>query len=309
MFHARRSDDARGCAARHDQHGEHGAQAAVARSQPCATGAGSSTRHSSRPTTSCPRACAVADEHYVLGPHGIAIFEDGRFVLESAHENAIARAARARRDGHDRGAAGVRVLRPRARQVRFPRERVCRPADHRRQVGSTRLLVGYQFLEHLGVEGGYGQTRTIRGTATVLFPGSPPFSLDAAYQFKGLSLRLLGVLPFDNGVTLVGGIGYTDIKFKIQRHGRCRHGLRQRKLERAGLLRRRPIRLGPRRRALRAREARSRRRLLQQRRRRVRDHRGLFLQALSSCAPPAALHAGTSTRPASGGSVTTIEYG
>lgn len=82
------------------------------------------------------------------------------------------------------------------------------------KVGSTRLLVGYQFLEHLGVEGGYGQTRTIRGTATVLFPGSPPFSLDAAYQFKGLSLRLLGVLPFDNGVTLVGGIGYTDIKFK-----------------------------------------------------------------------------------------------
>jgi hypothetical protein len=82
-------------------------------------------------------------------------------------------------------------------------------------VGSYRLLVGYQFLEHLAVEGGYGQTRTIRGSATVAFPGSPPFTLTSAYQFKSLTVRLLGVLPFDNGLSLLGGIGYSDTKFKF----------------------------------------------------------------------------------------------
>lgn len=81
-------------------------------------------------------------------------------------------------------------------------------------VSSYRLIVGYQFLEHLGVEGGYGQTRTVRGSATVAFPGSAPFTLSSGYEFKSLTVRLVGVLPFDNGVTLLGGIGYSDVKFK-----------------------------------------------------------------------------------------------
>jgi opacity protein-like surface antigen len=81
-------------------------------------------------------------------------------------------------------------------------------------VSSTRLIVGYQFLEHLGVEGGYGQTQTIRGSVSGAFNGVP-FTLSSGYKFKSITVRLLGVLPFDNGVTLVGGIGYSDVKFKF----------------------------------------------------------------------------------------------
>jgi hypothetical protein len=76
---------------------------------------------------------------------------------------------------------------------------------------SYRLMVGYQFMEHLGVEGGYGKTSTIRDTATFDFGGTP---LDVSFRskFSMLTVRLLGVLPFDNGVSLLGGLGYTDIK-------------------------------------------------------------------------------------------------
>lgn len=80
------------------------------------------------------------------------------------------------------------------------------------KVSSYRLMVGYQFMEHLAVEGGYGKTGTIRDTATVnLFPGT---SVDIAFrsEIKMLTIRLLGVLPFDNGISLRGGLGYADIK-------------------------------------------------------------------------------------------------
>jgi opacity protein-like surface antigen len=70
---------------------------------------------------------------------------------------------------------------------------------------SYRLMVGYQFMEHLGVEGGYGKTGTIRDTTSN--PG-----LDISLDFRMLTIRLLGVLPFDNGVSLLGGLGYTDMK-------------------------------------------------------------------------------------------------
>lgn len=75
-------------------------------------------------------------------------------------------------------------------------------------VSSYHLMVGYQFMEHLTVEGGYGKTRTIRDTNSTLF--DPPFTLTADFQI--LTIRLLGVLPFDNGLSLMGGIGYADMK-------------------------------------------------------------------------------------------------
>jgi hypothetical protein len=75
------------------------------------------------------------------------------------------------------------------------------------KASSYRLMVGYQFMEHLSVEGGYGKTGTIRDTTTVF---SPPLSV--SYEFKILTVRLLGVLPFDNGVRLMGGLGYSDMK-------------------------------------------------------------------------------------------------
>jgi len=73
---------------------------------------------------------------------------------------------------------------------------------------SYHLMVGYQFMEHLTVEGGYGKTNTLRGTNDVLFQPPITFSVD----FQVLTLRLLGVLPFDNGLALLGGIAYSDMK-------------------------------------------------------------------------------------------------
>jgi hypothetical protein len=69
-------------------------------------------------------------------------------------------------------------------------------------VSAYRLMVGYQFMEHLSVEGGYGKTGTIRSVIG---------DLDVATEFKMLTIRLLGVLPFDNGISLLGGLGYADI--------------------------------------------------------------------------------------------------
>ena len=81
---------------------------------------------------------------------------------------------------------------------------------------SYRLMVGYQFMEHLGVEGGYGETGTIRDTATLpVFPAGT-VDLTFGYEFKILTVRLLGVLPFDNGLSLLGGIGYSDMRVDLQ---------------------------------------------------------------------------------------------
>ena len=81
---------------------------------------------------------------------------------------------------------------------------------------SWRIMVGYQLLEHMAVEGGLGKTSAIRDTATLTFvpaPGAPPVTetLDISTEFSSLMIRMLGVLNFDNGVTLVGGIGYAEM--------------------------------------------------------------------------------------------------
>jgi len=77
------------------------------------------------------------------------------------------------------------------------------------------LQVGYQFMEHLAVEGAYGESDTIR--ATRLFPGLLPGQQDEVSYETGLdrilTIRLLGVLPFGNsGFSVMGGLGYADIK-------------------------------------------------------------------------------------------------
>jgi hypothetical protein len=85
-------------------------------------------------------------------------------------------------------------------------------------VSSYRLMIGYQFMEHLGVEGGYGATGTIRDTASLnAFGPSGPFTvpLDFRSEFKILTVRLLGILPFDNGVSLLAGLSYADMRQDI----------------------------------------------------------------------------------------------
>jgi hypothetical protein len=85
-------------------------------------------------------------------------------------------------------------------------------------VSAWHLMVGYQFMEHLGVEGSYGQSSTIRDTQT--FPGIVPGTDDEVTFVSELdqilTIRLIGVLPFDNGVSLMAGVGYADIKQDIE---------------------------------------------------------------------------------------------
>ena len=77
-------------------------------------------------------------------------------------------------------------------------------------VSSWRLMVGYQFMEHLGVEGSYGESSTVHDTATFLLGGeSLDLGFDTGYD-KILTIRLLGTLPFDNGFSLMAGLGYAD---------------------------------------------------------------------------------------------------
>lgn len=79
---------------------------------------------------------------------------------------------------------------------------------------SYRLMVGYQFMEHLTVEGGWGQTGDIEDSVTVFNAGGAiPANFHS--EFEILTIRLLGVLPFDNGLSLLGGLGYADSEEKI----------------------------------------------------------------------------------------------
>lgn len=85
-------------------------------------------------------------------------------------------------------------------------------------VSAWHLMVGYQFMEHMAVEGSYGKTNTIRDTVT--FAGPTPGQQDEV-EFVSeleriLTIRILGVLPFDNGISLLAGVGYADIKQDIE---------------------------------------------------------------------------------------------
>ncbi len=173
-------------------------------------------------------------------------------------------------------------------------------------VSSYRLMVGYQFMKHLGVEGGYGETGTIRDSrdSSRTLAGTT-HTVDFSSEFKILTVRLLGVLPFDNGVSLLAGLGVRRRQAGLQRS--TIDGLRGSSGDISGnepaYYAGGPIRLGSCCGASRLREVRLRRRS-----RRRRDERDLLLQALALRARPEH-HAGTRMMPPSGGSVTTIEYG
>lgn len=86
---------------------------------------------------------------------------------------------------------------------------------------SWRVMVGYQFGEHLAVEGGLGKTGVLRQTDTIVDPMVGPVTIDQSTEFSSLMIRLLGVINLDSGVTLLGGIGYAngnqdfDISFSV----------------------------------------------------------------------------------------------
>jgi hypothetical protein len=79
-------------------------------------------------------------------------------------------------------------------------------------VSSWRLMISYQFMEYLGVEGSYGESSTIRDTATFTSSsGTVELGFESEIS-KMLTIRLLGTLPFDNGISLKGGVGYVDFE-------------------------------------------------------------------------------------------------
>jgi hypothetical protein len=77
------------------------------------------------------------------------------------------------------------------------------------------LMVGYMFTEHIGVEGAYGESDSIRDTETVFLSPALP-QADVTYETgldRILTIRLIGMLPFGkSGISLIGGVGYADIK-------------------------------------------------------------------------------------------------
>jgi hypothetical protein len=80
-------------------------------------------------------------------------------------------------------------------------------------VSTWHLMVGYQFMEHLSVEGAYGKSGTIRDTRMLPVYSDQPEPVEFVTELERiLTIRLLGVLPFDNGISLMAGIGYADTK-------------------------------------------------------------------------------------------------
>jgi hypothetical protein len=75
---------------------------------------------------------------------------------------------------------------------------------------SYRLMVGYLFNEHMAFEGGYGKARSLTDSSDFESFGTP-FTVNFRSEFKILTVRFLGVLPFENGITLLGGLGYADM--------------------------------------------------------------------------------------------------
>ena len=81
---------------------------------------------------------------------------------------------------------------------------------------SWKLMVGYQFSEHLMVEGALGKTSVISDRATISDPFlGPPFTVDFNTEFQSLVVRLLGVMNFDSGLTVLGGIGWAEMNQDI----------------------------------------------------------------------------------------------
>jgi hypothetical protein len=81
-------------------------------------------------------------------------------------------------------------------------------------VSSWRVTIGYQLLKHFAFEGTYGKTSTVRDTVS----GPPPESTELGFETefsKILGFRALGTVPFDNGISLVAGVGFLDFEQEI----------------------------------------------------------------------------------------------
>lgn len=79
---------------------------------------------------------------------------------------------------------------------------------------SWRVMAGFQLTEHFALEGGYGETSTVRDTASA----SPPSTAELGFEtelHKIFTVRGLGTLPFDSGLSLMAGVGFFTFEQEV----------------------------------------------------------------------------------------------
>ena len=70
-----------------------------------------------------------------------------------------------------------------------------------------RLMGGYRFTDNFAVEGGWGKTGDIQDSYTESIPPFGNFTLNISGEYEVLTVRALGIIPFER-VSLLGGLGY-----------------------------------------------------------------------------------------------------
>ena len=81
-------------------------------------------------------------------------------------------------------------------------------------VDSWRVTIGYKLFEHFAFEVNYGKTSTVRDTVS----GPPPGSTELGFETelsKILGFRALGTVPFDNGLSLMAGVGFLGFEQEV----------------------------------------------------------------------------------------------
>ena len=73
-----------------------------------------------------------------------------------------------------------------------------------------RLIGGYRFSDNFALEGGWGKTGDVEESVTPI----PNFTLNIGAEFEVLTVRALGILPFER-TSVLGGLGYYDADVEL----------------------------------------------------------------------------------------------
>jgi OOP family OmpA-OmpF porin len=77
-----------------------------------------------------------------------------------------------------------------------------------------RILGGYRFTDNFAVEGGWGATGDIEETFSEVIPGFGTLTANIKGDYEILTVRALGIVPFDK-LSLLGGVGYYDADLTV----------------------------------------------------------------------------------------------
>ena len=72
-----------------------------------------------------------------------------------------------------------------------------------------RILGGYRFNDNFALEGTWGKTGDLEETFAEFIPGFGNLTVNMTGDYEVLTVRALGIIPFEN-VSLIGGLGYYD---------------------------------------------------------------------------------------------------